>query len=88
MIEYLLISLMIGITGVFMTNYNPPYISLLEKIKLNKPPMNCTKCFSWWLGILFTIILYTHPIMILIAPCSALLAIVIERLVKSLPMIF
>lgn len=88
MIEYLLISLMIGITGVFMTNYNPPYISLLEKIKLNKPPMNCSKCFSWWLGVAYTIVIYSHPAMLMIAPCSAMFALIFERLVKSLPMIF
>lgn len=79
---------MIACTAVFMTNYNDPYLNILKKIKLNRKPFNCTKCFAIWLGLFFMIACYTHLACLLIAPTSALLAIAIEKLVKMLPIIF
>lgn len=74
-------------TGIFFTNYNTPYLNLLDKFKLNKRPFNCALCFSWWLGVAYTVACYSNLTMIFIAPMAALLAIVVERLVKMLPVI-
>ncbi len=88
MIDILLISLYIACTAVFFTNYNAPYLSLLDRLRLNRKPLNCALCLSWWLGIAYTIATYSSLAMLMIAPMGALFAIIIERLVKMLPMIF
>lgn len=87
MIDILLIAVYIACTAVFFTNYNTPYLSLLDRLKAPSKPFRCALCFSWWLGIAYTIACYTHLAMTMIAPLSALLAIVIERLVKLIPIV-
>lgn len=88
MIDVLIITFLIACTAVFMVNYNEPYLNILKKLKLNLKPFNCTVCFSIWLGLFYTLVCYTHLACLLIAPCSALFAIAIEKLVKMLPIIF
>ncbi|WP_313235717.1 hypothetical protein [Sphingobacterium multivorum] len=88
MIEILIITIIIACTAVFMTSYNEPYFKLLEKLKLKRKPFTCAKCTAWWLGVILTIPMWTNIMCLFIAPVSALLAIVIEKLVKMLPIIF
>ena len=87
-IDVLLIALYVAMTAVFMVNFNQPYLEILKKLKLDRKPMNCALCFSWWLGVIMTIAMYSNVCNIMIAPMSALLAIAIEKLVKMLPIIF
>ena len=75
-------------TAVFITNYNQPYLNFLNKIKMNRKPLNCALCFSFWLGVVYTILMYTNVVYLMLPFVSALLAIVIERVVKMLPLIF
>lgn len=88
MIDILLIALYIAITAVFMTNYNQPYFYFLNKIKMNRKPLNCALCFSFWLGVVYTILMYTNVVYLLLPYTSAMLAILIEKVVKMLPLIF
>lgn len=75
-------------TAVFMVEYNNPYMAIIEDLKLYRKPFNCIKCTAWWLGVVVTIACWTHLMCLMIAPMSALFAIVIEKAVKSLPHIF
>lgn len=88
MIEIILMTFMTACTAVFMVNFNNPYMAIIEDLKLYRKPFNCTKCTAWWLGVIVAIACSTHIMCLMIAPTSALFAIVIEKAVKSLPHIF
>ncbi|WP_185216304.1 hypothetical protein [Sphingobacterium mizutaii] len=83
MIDQLIISVMIALTAVFMTTYNDPYQWVLKKIKLDRPPFNCKVCFAWWTGIAYSILVYSSPVSLMIAPASAMLAIYLDKVINN-----
>lgn len=87
MIDVISISFIIACSAVFMANYNEPYLWLVKKLNLNRKPFNCVLCLSWWIGIIYSIT--SSPsneyLMLFLAPMSGFLAVIIERLVASLP---
>lgn len=74
---------MIALTAVFFTSYNDPYLKILKWSKLDIPPLNCKVCFAWWLGIAYSIIMYSNPASLMIAPASAMLAIYIDKVISN-----
>lgn len=83
MIDQLITSVLIALTAVFMTTYNDPYQWVLKKIKLDRPPFNCKVCFAWWLGIAYTVLMYSSPVSFLIAPASAMLTIYMDKVISN-----
>ena len=74
---------MIALTAVFFTSYNDPYLWVLKKIKLDRKPLNCKTCFAWWLGIAYTVLMFTSPVCLLIAPVASVLAIYFDKVISN-----
>lgn len=74
---------MIALTAIFFTGHNDPYLKFIKYIKLDRPPFNCKLCFAFHLGLIYGIMMYTSPLSLLIAPCSAMLAIYLDRVIAN-----
>ena len=74
---------MVALTAIFMTGHNEPYLFFIKKIKVDRPPLNCKLCFAWWVGLIYSILMYSNPASLLIAPVASMLAIYLDRVIAN-----
>jgi hypothetical protein len=65
----------------------PAYQNILTITKLNRKPMNCSYCLSFWLNIVLAIVCWS-PAFIILAVTTPVLSVIIERILGALPIKF
>lgn len=68
---------------------NPPYLWILNRLRLDAKPFNCPLCLGWWLGVIYIVIqafLGAFTIQLVVVPLAAsFLAVAFYRWFESLP---
>ncbi|MEJ5092796.1 hypothetical protein GEO21_22390 [Sphingobacterium faecium] len=84
MIEIVLTAFCIACTAVFLTKLNPVYQYIIKFLNIDKRPFNCPLCLANIIAIAYTIAFYTHLTMLFICPVSAVIALILEKLIVML----
>lgn len=84
MIEIVLTAFCIACTAVYLTKLNPVYQYIIKFLNIDKRPLNCPLCLATWLSVAYTVAFYTHLTIIFIAPVSAVIALILEKLIVML----
>lgn len=71
MIEFLILSIAIGVLGATLT-MSQPYTILLNLLRINVKPFNCPVCLSYWA--VFITGIFWNPVFILFAGVASLAA--------------